>query len=149
MNQLNEFIQQMRSLFAGMTPQSKLMAILLTVGIGVSTVFLIQGAATGNGTMVYLLDKKTLNEEELSKIQFESSVFNPSVHRGGCYQGTDCGLKTADCQTHKVILLSCFADLMMASTTRMSRSPSSPGTSTDELLRMESASSSICLISRS
>ena len=70
MNQLNEFIQQMRSLFAGMTPQSKLMAVLLTVGIGVSTVFLIQGAATGNGAMVYLLDRKTLNEEELNKIEF-------------------------------------------------------------------------------
>ena len=70
MNQLNEFIQQMRSLFAGMTPQSKLMAVLLTVGIGVSSVFLIQGAATGNGAMVYLLDGKTLSEEELSKIEF-------------------------------------------------------------------------------
>ena len=70
MNQLNEFIQQMRSLFAGMTPQSKLMAVLLTVGICVSSVFLIQGAATGNGAMVYLLDGKTLSEEELSKIEF-------------------------------------------------------------------------------
>ena len=70
MNQLNEFIQQVRSLVAGMTPQSKLMAVLLTLGIGISSVFLIQSAATGNGAMVYLLDGKTLSEDELDNIEF-------------------------------------------------------------------------------
>ena len=70
MNQLNEFIQQIRSLVAGMTPQSKLMAVLLTLGIGISSVFLIQSAATGNGAMVYLLDGKTLSEDELDNIEF-------------------------------------------------------------------------------
>jgi len=70
MNQFNQFIQQMRSLFEGMTPQSKLMAILLTIGIGVSSVFLIQGSVTGSGTMVYLLDGKPLSEEALDKIEF-------------------------------------------------------------------------------
>ncbi len=70
MNQLTDFILQMRSLFAGMTPQSKLMAVLLTVGIGISTVYLIQAGATGNGAMVYLLDGKTLSDEELDNIEF-------------------------------------------------------------------------------
>ena len=70
MNQLNQFTQQMRSLFAGMTPQSKLMALLLTVGIGISSVFLIQGAASSTGAMVYLLDGKTLSEEDLDNIEF-------------------------------------------------------------------------------
>jgi len=70
MNQFNQFVQQMRSLFEGMTPQSKLMAILLVIGIGVSSVFLIQGSVTGNGTMVYLLDGKPLSEEALDKIEF-------------------------------------------------------------------------------
>lgn len=70
MNQFNQFIQQMRSLFEGMTPQSKLMAILLVIGIGVSSVFLIQGSVTGSGTMVYLLDGKPLSEEALDKIEF-------------------------------------------------------------------------------
>jgi len=70
MNQFNQFMQQMRSLFEGMTPQSKLMAILLVIGIGVSSVFLIQGSDTGSGTMVYLLDGKPLSEEALDKIEF-------------------------------------------------------------------------------
>ena len=70
MNQLNQFMQQMRSLFEGMTPQSKLMAVLITIGIGVSSVFLVQGASTSAGSMVYLLDGKPLSEEALDKIEF-------------------------------------------------------------------------------
>ncbi len=70
MNQLNQFMQQMQSLFAGMTSQSKLMAILLTVGIGISSAYLIQGAATGNGAMAYLLDGMVFDDEELVRIQF-------------------------------------------------------------------------------
>ncbi len=69
MNQLNQFVQQMQSLFAGMNSQSKLMAILLTVGIAVSSVFLIQGATTGNGSMELLLDGTVFTEEELIRIE--------------------------------------------------------------------------------
>ena len=70
MNQFNQFMQQMQSLFAGMTSQSKLMAILLTTGIGISSVYLIQSAATGNGAMVYLLNGMVFDDEELVRIQF-------------------------------------------------------------------------------
>ena len=73
MNQINQFLQQMRTLFDGMTPQSKLMAILLTVGIGISSVFLVQGATTGSGTMVYLLGGRSLSDEELDSIEFALS----------------------------------------------------------------------------
>ena len=73
MNQINQFLQQIRTLFAGMTPQSKLMAILLTVGIGISSVFLVQGATTGNGAMVYLLGGRSLSDEELDSIEFALS----------------------------------------------------------------------------
>lgn len=74
MNQLNQFFQQMQSLFAGMTAQSKLMAILLTVGIAVSSVFLIQGVTTGKGSMIYLLDGTVFTEEELTRIEIALGV---------------------------------------------------------------------------
>jgi len=73
MNQMNPFLQQMRTLFVGMTPQSKLMAILLTVGIGISSVFLVQGATTGNSAMVFLLGGRSLSDEELDSIEFALS----------------------------------------------------------------------------
>ena len=70
MNQFNQFMKQMQSLYDGMTPQSKLMAVLLTIGIGVSSVFLIQGSVSSSGSMVYLLDGKPLSDEALDKIEF-------------------------------------------------------------------------------
>ncbi len=73
MNQINQFLQQMRTLFAGMTPQSKLMAILLTVGIGISSVFLVQGATTGSGATVHILGGRSLSDEELDNIEFALS----------------------------------------------------------------------------
>ena len=69
MNQINQFVQQLQTLFAGMTAQSKLMAVLLTAGIAISSVFLVQGAVTGNGAMVYLLDGTVFSEEEMMKIE--------------------------------------------------------------------------------
>jgi len=70
MNQLNQFMVQMKSLFDGMTPQSKLMALLLVVGISISSVFLIQGGMSGNGAMVPLLDGRPLSDEDLDRIEF-------------------------------------------------------------------------------
>ncbi len=73
MNQINQFLQQMRTLFAGMTPQSKLMAILLTVGIAISSVFLVQGATTSSGATVHILGGRALSDEELDNIEFALS----------------------------------------------------------------------------
>ena len=73
MNSINQMLQQMQSLLAGMTPQSRLMAILLTAGVVVSSFFLVQGATTGNGTMVYLFDGRSLSEADLDKIEFALS----------------------------------------------------------------------------
>jgi flagellar M-ring protein FliF len=74
MNQLSQFAQQMRTLFMGMTPQSRLMSVLLTLGILVSSVFLVQGYTNGNGSMVYLFDGKPLSDPELDKIEIAFSV---------------------------------------------------------------------------
>ena len=74
MNQLNQFFQQMRTLVGGMTPQSRLMAVLLSLGIIVSTVYLVQGYATGSGAMVYVFDGKPLSDPDLDKIEIALSV---------------------------------------------------------------------------
>ena len=73
MNQLNAFLQQMRALFVGMTPQSRVMAVLLAVGVAVSSVFLVQGFADGNGSMTYLFDGQLLSDAELVKIEIAFS----------------------------------------------------------------------------
>ena len=74
MNQLNQFFQQMRTLFAGMTPQSRLMAVLLTAGIVISCFFLVQGYSNGTGTTVYLFDGQPLSDPQLDKIEIALSV---------------------------------------------------------------------------
>lgn len=74
MNTLNQMLLQMRSLFAGMTPQSRLMAILLTAGVVVSSLFLVQGFTNGNGSMVYLFDGRSLSDADLDKIEIALST---------------------------------------------------------------------------
>lgn len=74
MNSLNLLMQQIRSLFAGMTPQSRLMAVLLTAGVVVSSLFLVQGYANGTGTMVYLFDGRSLSEADLDRIEIALST---------------------------------------------------------------------------
>jgi flagellar M-ring protein FliF len=84
MNQLNQFVQQMRSLFASMTPQSRLLAVLLTAGIVISSVFLVQGYTGGNGSMVYLFAGRSLSEAELDKIEIAlSNASLPKYERNG------------------------------------------------------------------
>jgi len=73
MNQINLFVQQLRSLFAGMTPQARLLAVLLTAGVAISSVFLVQGATSGNGNMTYLFDGRTLDESQLTRIEIALS----------------------------------------------------------------------------
>jgi flagellar M-ring protein FliF len=73
MNQLNPLLQQMRSLFVGMTPQSRVMAVLLAAGVAVSSVFLVQGFADGNGSMTYLFDGKLFSDAELVKMEIAFS----------------------------------------------------------------------------
>ena len=73
MNQLNQLVQQMRALFAGMTPHSRVMAVLLAVGVAVSLVFLVQGFADGNGSMTYLFDGKLFSDAELVKMEIAFS----------------------------------------------------------------------------
>ncbi|MEQ1828498.1 MAG: flagellar M-ring protein FliF C-terminal domain-containing protein [Pirellula sp.] len=73
MVQLTQFLQQLRSLYAGMTPQSRLLAILLTAALAVSSTFLVQGYLGSNGAMVYLFDGKSLSEEDLDKIEIALS----------------------------------------------------------------------------
>jgi flagellar M-ring protein FliF len=73
MNTLNQFLQQLRTLYAGMTPQSRLLAILMTAGLAVSTTFLVQGYTNGTGSMVYLFDGKSLSEEDLDRIEIALS----------------------------------------------------------------------------
>jgi flagellar M-ring protein FliF len=73
MNQLNPLLQQMRALYVGMTPQSRVMAVLLAAGVAVSSVFLVQGFADGNGSMTYLFDGKLFSDAELVKMEIAFS----------------------------------------------------------------------------
>jgi len=73
MNQFNQITQQIRSLFLGMTPQSRLMAILLAAGIAISGVFLVQSASTGGNAMVTLFDGRSLSDEQLDHIDIALS----------------------------------------------------------------------------
>jgi flagellar M-ring protein FliF len=73
MNQLNQLLQQMRTLFAGMTPQSRLLAVLMTIGIVVSAGFLVQNYTGSTGAMVYLFDGKSLKDSELDRIEIAFS----------------------------------------------------------------------------
>ena len=73
MNQLNPSLQQLRALFVGMTPQSRVMAVLLAAGVAVSSVFLVQGLADGNGSMTYLFDGELFSDAELVKMEIAFS----------------------------------------------------------------------------
>ncbi|MEI7459507.1 MAG: flagellar M-ring protein FliF C-terminal domain-containing protein [Pirellula sp.] len=73
MNQLNQLLQQMRALCVGMTPQSRVMTVLLAAGVAVSSVFLVQGFADGNGSMTYLFDGKLFSDAELVKMEIAFS----------------------------------------------------------------------------
>ena len=73
MNQLNPSLQQLRALFVGMTPQSRVMAVLLAAGVAVSSVFLVQGFSDGNGSMTYLFDGELFSDAELVKMEIAFS----------------------------------------------------------------------------
>jgi flagellar M-ring protein FliF len=79
MNQFSQLMQQLRTMYAGMTPQSRLMAILLSLGILVSAGFLVQGYTEGATSMVYLFDGKLLSEDDLDHI--EIALSNASLRR--------------------------------------------------------------------
>jgi flagellar M-ring protein FliF len=80
MNQLNEFFQQLRTMFAGMPAQSRLMAVLLTSCVIISLAFLVQGYSGGSGSMVYLFDGKSLSDEDLDRIEYALSAASLRKH---------------------------------------------------------------------
>jgi flagellar M-ring protein FliF len=92
MNQLNQFMQQMRALFSGMTPQTRLMAALLSVGIVISCVFLVQGYSGTSGALEPLFGGQSFSDTELR--DFEIAFSNKSL-RGYELRGTRVYIPTA------------------------------------------------------
>ncbi|MBU6173207.1 MAG: beta-cystathionase, partial [Planctomycetes bacterium] len=74
MNQFTQFAQQVQSLFVGMTPQARLLSVLLAAAIAVSAGILVSGSASGTQKTTYLFDGQTFNESQLSRFEVAFST---------------------------------------------------------------------------
>lgn len=69
MNQFTKLLQQAQALFAGMTPQTRVLAILMVAAIGVSVGFLVQGYQSSTAAMEYLFDGQSFSLDELDRME--------------------------------------------------------------------------------
>lgn len=67
MNQLTKLTQQLQTLFAGMTPQARVLAVLLVAAIAASAGMLATNYSSGSGETTFLFDGETFSEEQLSR----------------------------------------------------------------------------------
>jgi flagellar M-ring protein FliF len=74
MNFLNKLVQDAKSLVLEMTPQARVLTVLLTIAIGVSSMFLMNGASASLAKTEYLFDGRTFNESELDRFSVAFST---------------------------------------------------------------------------
>ncbi len=74
MNIVNKLLQDAKTLFAGMTPQARLLSVLLTGAIVVSAIFLINGASAGTAKTEFLFDGRSFNEQEIARFSVAFST---------------------------------------------------------------------------
>ncbi|MFN7874317.1 MAG: flagellar M-ring protein FliF C-terminal domain-containing protein [Pirellula sp.] len=67
MNIFNKLLQDAKTLFAGMTPQARLLSVLLTGAILVSAAFLMNGESVSQAKTEYLFDGRTFNDQEIAR----------------------------------------------------------------------------------
>jgi flagellar M-ring protein FliF len=74
MNIINKLLQDAKTLFAGMTPQARLLTALLTGAILISAAFLMNGASASTAKTEYLFDGRSFNEQELARFSVAFST---------------------------------------------------------------------------
>ncbi len=93
MNQLSKLIQQAQALFAGMTPQSRVLAILLSAAIALSAGFLVQGYRSSGGSMELLFDGQSFEDGELDRMEM---AFSTAKLKGWVRNGKRISVPTAN-----------------------------------------------------
>jgi flagellar M-ring protein FliF len=73
MNQFTQFAQQLQSLFKGLTPQARLLSVLLAAAIAVSAAVLFNSASVGNGKTTYLFDGQSFNDHQINRFSIAFS----------------------------------------------------------------------------
>ncbi|AMV33794.1 flagellar MS-ring protein [Pirellula sp. SH-Sr6A] len=74
MNQLTKLSQQLQTLFAGMTAQARVLAVLLVAAIAASVGMLATNYRSGSGETTYLFDGESFSEEQLSRFEMAFSA---------------------------------------------------------------------------
>ncbi|MCU0710668.1 MAG: hypothetical protein MUC43_01320 [Pirellula sp.] len=74
MNIVNKLLQDAKTLFAGMTPQARLLSVLLAGAIVVSAAFLMNGASASTAKTEYLFDGRSFNEQEIARFSVAFST---------------------------------------------------------------------------
>jgi len=74
MNFINKLLQDAKTLFVGMTPQARLLSVLLAAAILVSAGFLMNGGSGSTAKSEYLFDGRTFNEQEMARFSVAFSA---------------------------------------------------------------------------
>lgn len=73
MNQFTQFAQQLQALFKGLTPQARLLSVLLAVAIAVSAAVLFNNASAGNGKTIFLFDGQSFSDHQINRFSIAFS----------------------------------------------------------------------------
>jgi flagellar M-ring protein FliF len=73
MNQFAQFAQQLQALFKGLTPQARLLSVLLAVAIAVSAAVLFNNASVGNGKTIFLFDGQSFSDHQINRFSIAFS----------------------------------------------------------------------------
>lgn len=91
MNQLTKLSQQLQTLFAGMTAQARVLAVLLVAAIAASVGMLATNYRSGSGETTYLFDGESFSEEQLSRFEMAFSRWAPRMGPRGIPDPNSCG----------------------------------------------------------
>ena len=73
MNQFTQVAQQLQALCKGLTPQARLLSVLLAAAIAISAAVLFNSASAGNGKTTYLFDGQSFNDYEINRFSIAFS----------------------------------------------------------------------------